>query len=327
MFELLATGSSLPERVVPNSELAQRMQTSDQWIQEKIGIKERRYAASGEGVSDLAFKAAQAALSKAGLLPKDIDVILFATSTPEYQAPGSGILLQHKLGCREIPAFDIRNTSPGFLYALDLADGLLSTNRYQTALVVGAEVHSTGLDFSDRGRLMSVIFGDGAGCVLLKSGSGKGLVDSLLYSNGKDFDKLWCESPSSLKSPRVSAHEIQQGSIYPQMDGRAVFKAAVHNMSDAIKKILVKNKMNVADVSWLVSHQANLRIIESIGIELNLPQEQVPTIIEKYGNLSSASIPVLMDEMQAQEKLKPGDRLLLTSFGSGFSWGAALWDI
>lgn len=313
--KIIASGSYLPHRVVTNAELVTLMPaTSALWIEEKIGIRERRFADLGQGVSDLALLASRAALTQADLNPSDIDAIVFATATPDYHAPGSGVLLQNKLGCRAIPAFDVHNTSPGFLYSLDLADGLLQTGRYQTVLVVGAEVHSTGLDFSNRGRMMSVIFGDGAGCFVLRAEKGdSGLRDFVLHSDGRHFNKLWCESPFG-KTMRV----------YPQMDGRFVFENAVSCMSSAVKELLVKNKMGVGDVDWFLSHQANLRIIEAIGKNLNLKTQNVPHNIEKYGNTSSAAIPILFDELSRAGKFQPGQKIVMMSFGSGFCWGAGL---
>lgn len=313
--KIIASGSYLPHRVVTNTELVKLIpSTSATWIEEKIGIHERRFAAEGQGVSDLALLASQNALTQGGLKASDIDAIVFATSTPDYCAPGSGVLLQSKLGCRLIPAFDVRNTSPGFLYSLDLADGLIQTGRYQTVLVVGAEVHSTGLDFSDRGRMMSVIFGDGAGCLILRAEKGDaGLRDFVLHSDGRHFDKLWCESPFG-KTARV----------YPQMAGRFVFENAVSCLSSVVKELLVKNKMGVGDIDWFLSHQANLRIIEAIGKNLNLDVKTVPHNIEKYGNTSSASIPILFDELSRKGKFQAGQKIVMMSFGSGFCWGAGL---
>lgn len=323
--QILSSGSYLPSRIVTNHELAQMFNTSDAWIQEKIGIKERRFAKQGEGVSDMAAQAAQKALQKVSLTAKDIDAIVFATSTPDYNAPGSGVLLQKKLRCREIPAFDIRNTSPGFLYSLDLADGLIQSDRYKTVLVVGAEVHSTGLDFSDEGRLMTVIFGDGCGCFLLQaSHEKKGLQDFVLHSDGSYFDKLWCEGPSSLRNPRVSKEQIEEGVFYPKMDGRLVFQNAVEKMSSSIQKLLKKNQLKASDIDLFLSHQANLRIIKEIQKKFSLPDEKVPHNIEKYGNTSSASIPILYDELFEAGKIKTGQKIVMMSFGSGFCWGAGL---
>lgn len=322
---VLATGSALPDTVVTNADLATRFTTSDAWIRDKIGIHERRYAAAGQGVSDLALIAARQALAQAGLKPTDLDAILFATATPEYHAPGSGVLLQHKLGCRDIPAFDVRNTSPGFLYALELACGLIAMRRYRTVLVTGAEVHSTGLDFSERGRMMSVIFGDGAGCFILRATrEKKGFLDFKLYSDGRFYDKLWCEGPSSLKNPRVSVEQIAQGIFFPQMNGRVVFENAVNRMGAAVKELLDANHLTKDEIDLYLCHQANLRIIETLVKNLGVPPEKVPHNIEKYGNTSSASIPILYNELTQAGRIRPGEKILLVSFGAGFCWGAGL---
>lgn len=303
--KIIATGSHLPERVVPNDELAQKMTTTDAWIQEKIGIKTRHYASTGQTVSELAAHAAQNALHQAGLEASDLDAILFATSTPEHKAPGSGVLLQNLLGCSNIPAFDVRNTSPGFLFALDLADGLIRSQRYKTVLVVGSEIHSRHLDFSDDGRLMSVIFGDGAGCMILQGTSEDvGLHDFVLHSDGQYADKLgWYDAA-------------------PTMDGRHVFANAVEDMSQACIELLVRNRLNVSDIDLVIGHQANSNILKALSGKLNLTPEQMPHNIERVGNTSSASIPILFDELWREQKIKPGQKLLFTSFGSGYSWGS-----
>lgn len=306
-WKILATGSYLPERIVSNDDLSKIISTTNEWIVSKTGISERRYAAPGEGATSMAKEASLRALHKANLKSSDIDAIIFATATPDYHAPGCAILLQKELACREIACFDVRNTSPGFLYALDLADGLISSRRYKTILVVGSEVHSRMLDFSDEGRLMSVIFGDGAGCAILQVEASAGVAyDSVLKANGTYFDKLWCKDK------------------HPQMDGRLVFESAVREMTLAAKELLLRNKIGIGDVDWFVSHQANLRIIEAVGANLNVPFEKCPTVIQKYGNLSSASIPVVLDEALSQGHIKRGERILMTSFGSGFCWGAGM---
>ncbi len=305
---IIATGSYLPKRVVTNNALAKKLNTNDAWIQTHIGIKERRFAAKNETVSDMALHASKQALKNARLKPKDLDAIIFATTTPEFLAPGSGVLLQHKLGCKNIPAFDVRNTSPGFISALDLADGLIKSGRYTTVLVVASELHSTKLDLSPRGRLMSVIFGDGAGAVIL-SGKRKGLwalKDAVLHSDGKYFDKLWCES------------------LYPDMDGPFVFKSAVASMTNAVTEIFARNNISSKNITWFLFHQANLRIIEAAAKKLKIPMEKVPAVIQKYGNTSSASIPILLDELLQKKKIKTGQKIILTSFGSGFTWGSVL---
>ena len=322
---ITGTGSYLPPRIVTNQELAKQFNTTDEWIREKIGIRERRFVDEGVGTSDLGLKAAKRALEAAGRKPTDIDCILFATSTPDYFAPGSGVLLQKKLGCHKIPAFDIRNTSPGFLFSLELGDQMVRTGKYQCILVVASEIHSTGLDFSDRGRTMSVIFGDGAGAVVIEPTEGNhGIVTTRLRSDGTFFDKLWCEAPASLYHPRITPQMIEEGKVYPTMDGRLVFENAVQLMSLVSQEVLVGQNLTVDQVQHVVPHQANLRIIEALASRLKIPMEKIHHNIETRGNTNSAAIPILLDETVRSGKIKGGDLVLMMSFGSGFSWGAGL---
>lgn len=322
---ITGTGSFLPPKIVTNQELAARVGSSDEWIVEKVGIRERRYVEKGTGPSDLALEAAKKALTAAEKKPTDVDCILLATTTPDYCAPGSGVLLQHKLGCHKIPAYDVHNTSPGFLFSLELADSLIQTGKYGCILVVAAEVMSTGLDFSERGRLMTSIFGDGAGAVLLEPTEGNhGILTTRLHSDGEYYNKLWCEAPASLQQPRITEEMIRDGRIYPTMDGPLVFEQAVKSMSLAAEEVLVSQNLSVEDVDHVVPHQANLRIIEKIAKNLEAPMEKVCLTIERYGNTSAASIPITLDESVRSGRIKEGDLVLMMSFGSGFSWGASL---
>ncbi|MCP5464991.1 MAG: beta-ketoacyl-ACP synthase 3, partial [Deltaproteobacteria bacterium] len=272
----------------------------------------------------MASEASLSALQQGKLKATDIDAIIFATSNPDYHAPGSAVLLQKALGCKEIPAFDLRNTSSGFLYGLELADSLTKTGRYQNVLLVASEAHSPALDFSDEGRMMSVIFGDGAAAVIVQASEHNHLIDFELKSDGAHYDKLWCEGPSGLDNPRLQKQDLDSKKFFPQVDGRFVFKSAVQNMKAAAIQILKRNKMNVADLKYLVSHQANINIIKQIQADLHLEDAQVPTNIDRVGNTSGASIPILLDELNRSGALKSEDKLLFTCFGSGFCWGAAL---
>ena len=322
---ITGTGSFLPPKIVPNAELAPRVGSSDQWIVEKIGIRERRYVEKGVGPSDLALEAAKKALEAAERKPTDVDCILFATTTPDYSAPGSGVLLQNKLGCHKIPAYDVHNSSPGFLFSLELGDTLIQTGKYGCILVVASEVMSTGLDFSERGRLMTVIFGDGAGAVLLEPTEGNhGIVTTRLHSDGSFYNKLWCEAPASLCQPRITEEMIREGKVFSTMDGPVVFDNAVKLMSLAAEEVLVSQNLSVEEVDHIVPHQANLRIIEKIAKNLGAPMEKVALTIERYGNTSAASIPITLDESVRSGRIKEGDLVLMMSFGSGFSWGASL---
>lgn len=322
---ITATGSFLPPRVVTNKELEKKLSTTDAWIQEKIGVKTRRYVDKGIGTSDLALEASLKALKSARKKPTDIDCIIFATSTPDFNTPGCGVLLQKKMGCHKIPAFDIRNTSPGFLFALELGDQMIRSGKYECLLVVGAEVHSTGLDFSERGRMMSVIFGDGAGAVLLEPTEGNhGILTTRLHSDGTHYNKLWCEAPASLYHPRITEPMIEEGNIYPTMDGKFIFEQATTLMSLVAEEVLVEQNLSVEDIDHVVPHQANLRIIEKVADQIGMPMSRVHHNIEEYGNTNSASIPIVLDETVRAKKIKEGELVLMVSFGSGFSWGAAL---
>ncbi|MBX7149409.1 ketoacyl-ACP synthase III [bacterium] len=323
--QIIATGSALPSRVVPNKELEPLLETTDDWIFSKIGIRERRYVSPGVGTSDLALEASLNALKKAGINKNKIDGIILATSTPDYCAPGSGVLLQQKLGLKNIPAFDVRNTSPGFLFALDLADGLIRSKKYKCLLVVASEVHSTALDMTPRGRLMSVIFGDGAGAVIMTpTTKKKGVLGMKLFSDGSFYDKLWCEAPASLYQPRITPQMITDGKVYPTMDGRLVFENAVKCMSEASVSILKNLKLKKAKIDFVLPHQANINIINTIGQKLKISPEKILTNIHKCGNTSAASIPILLDEFVSNGTIKRGNKLLVMSFGSGFSWGAGV---
>lgn len=323
--KITGTGYALPERIVTNAELAAVFQTSDEWIQEKIGVCERRYVRDGQGASDLGVAAAQMALQSAGMHAANIDAIVMASSTADYAVPGAGVLVQDKLGCRTIPAYEIHNSSPGFLFAMEAATGLVHSGNYERVLVVASEVHSTGLDFSDRGRLMSVIFGDGAGAVVIEAKKmSHAAIHTRLYSDGKYFDKLWCEAPASLHHPRITHEMIDDGRIYPQMDGRFIFEQALLRMGEACRTLLASTKSTLADIDWIVPHQANLRIIQNLADTLSVPRERVITTIERTGNLSAASIPVALGTAIQDGRIKAGERLLCPSFGSGFSWGAMM---
>lgn len=322
---ITGTGSFVPPRIVPNKELEAQLHTTDAWIREKIGIEARRFVDKGVGTSDLALQAAKKALEAAELQSSDIDCILVATSTPDYQSPGVGTLLQHKLGCHKIPAFDIHNTSPGFIFALELGDQLIRAEKYQCVLVVGAEVHSTALDMTERGRMISVIFGDGAGAVILEPTEGNhGLLATRLHSDGTYFDKLWCEAPGSLFHPWITPQMIVEGKAAPAMDGRFIFEKAIHSMGLVCEEVLVEQNLTEADIAHVIPHQANLRIIETVAKNLKIPMKKVHTTIQKYGNTSSASIPITLDEAIRAGQIKKDELILMTSFGSGLSWGAGL---
>ena len=301
MFDarILGTGSFLPERIVPNTELEEKMDTSDEWIQQRTGIRERRYVEEGVGTSDLGLKASQRALRSAGLTANDIDFIIFATLSPDYNFPGCGCLLQDKLGIGNIGALDVRNQCTGFIYSLSIAHQFVRTGTYQHILVVGAEVHSTGLEMHTRGREVAVIFGDGAGAVVV----------------GKS---------SNDQRPRLTKEMLQQGRHYPRMEGRYVFKHAVDRMQQSVREGLEANNLKLSDVKLLILHQANLRISEAVVRALKISPDRVFNNIQIYGNTTAASIPIALDEATRQGKIGSGDLIVLAAFGSGFTWGATV---
>ena len=324
---ITGTGHYLPERVVTNADLEKLMDTSDEWIRERTGIKERRYFTEGtDSTSNMGTKAAQMALSNAGLQPEDIGLIVFATLSPDYTFPGSGVLLQRQLGLKNTPALDVRNQCSGFVYGLSVADQFVKTGMYEHVLVVGSEIHSTGLDFSDRGRAVSVIFGDGAGAVVVSATDSQehGILSTHLHADGEHAEELAVIDPGSNKKERLTKEMIDQGTIYPHMNGSTVFKHAVVRFPEVIKEALDANGYSVADVDMLIPHQANLRITQFIQQKMGLPNEKVYSNIQRYGNTTAASVPIALSEAVQEGRIKEGDLVCLAAFGSGFTWASAL---
>lgn len=324
--KIMGTGFYVPPRVVTNFDLEKLMDTTDEWILERTGIKERRFVDEGVGVADLALEAARQALKKAGLEPKDLDFIILATLSPDYTFPGSAVLLQDKLGTDTIGALDVRNQCSGFIYSLSIADQYIKTGCYQRILVVGSETHSTGLDLTTRGREVAVLFGDGAGAVVVgpTGEEGKGVLSTHLHSEGKYVKDLWIEAPGSIYHPRLTHEMIDQGRHYPQMKGKAVFRHAVVRFPEVINEALAANNYQISDIDLLIVHQANLRITEFVARSLEIPDEKVYNNIQKYGNTTAASIPIALDEAVEEGKIREGSLVLLASFGSGFTWASAL---
>ncbi len=317
----------VPERVVPNEELTALMDTSDSWIRERTGIYERRYVESGIGVSDLALVASRQAIEGAGIDPNDLDFIVFATLSPDYNFPGSAVLLQEKLGVGPIGALDVRNQCSGFIYGLAVADSFIRAGTYRHILLVGAEVHSTGLDFSTAGRELAVLFGDGAGAVVLGSSGSEGAegVQSVhLHAEGQYASKLWLEVPGSRYRPRIDAQMLRDGRHYPKMEGRAVFKHAVRRFPEAIREALSSAGLELEDVDLFVLHQANLRILEAVALAMEVPMEKFFCNIQRYGNTTAASIPIALHEAVQEGRIREGSRVMLAAFGSGFTWGSAV---
>jgi len=323
---IIGIGSYLPERVVTNFDLAKLMDTSDEWVQQRTGIRERRFVNKGVGTSDLGMYAALRALEDAKLTPRGIDFIIFATLSPDYNFPGCGCLLQEKLGIGNIGALDVRNQCSGFIYSLSIADQFVKTGMYRYILVVGAEVHSTGLEFNNRGRDVAVIFGDGGGAVVVgpaEDGVSQ-ILSTHLHSEGKYAQKLWLEAPGSIFHPRLNEEMLREGRHFPRMDGRYVFKHAIDRFQEVIHEALSANNLTVEDIDLLILHQANLRIVEAVSQSLKISPERVFNNIHKYGNTTAASIPIALDEAQKEGRLKTGDTIVLAAFGSGFTWGAAV---
>lgn len=327
----LGTGHYLPDRVVTNDELSQRMDTSDEWIQQRTGIKTRRHVDFDKeplGSSDLGARAGKAALEDAGISKDDVDMIIYATLSPDRAFPGDGVLVQKKLDIPAgVPALDIRNQCSGFLYGLSVADAFIRNGTYKRVLLIGAEVHSSGLDFTDRGRDVSVIFGDGAAAVVLgpnEKDDDRGVLSVHLHADGRFSDELHCSYPSSAEMPRVTADRLEAADHYPQMNGKNVFKHAVVRMPEVVREALELNGLTTEQIKLLIPHQANLRISEMVQRRLKLNDDQVFNNIMDYGNTTAASIPLALDQARKAGRFDTGDLLCMVAFGAGFTWGSAL---
>ena len=323
-------GYYVPENIVKNKDLEKIMDTSDEWIQERTGIRERRWVLedSDESTSSMGTEAAKKAIKNANISPDEIDFIIFATLSPDYFFPGSGVLIQRNLGIKEVGALDIRNQCSGFIYALSIADQYIKSGMYKNILIVGSELHSGGLEKSTRGRNVSVIFGDGAGAVIIQASddSGKGIMSTHLHSEGKHAEELVVISPATKKwIDKLVEDPSEDGSSYaPYMNGNFVFKNAVLRFMEVINEALITNNLTKEDINLLIPHQANLRINQFVQKQLSLPDEKVYNNIMKYGNTTAASIPIALAEAIEKGKLNDGDILCLAAFGAGFTWGSAL---
>jgi len=325
---ILGLGHHLPERVVTNHDLTRLMDTSDEWIQQRTGIRERRFVTHDAGPADLGAHAARDALREAGVEAADLDLILLGTLSPDIDFPASASLLQRNLGVRGMPAMDVRNQCSGFLYMLAVADSFIRSGGARYVLVVGAEVHSTGLDLSTAGREVAVIFGDGAGAAVLgpEPDARRGILSTHLHSEGKYAEKLMVEVPNSRVRPRVTEDMLSgPGSrLWPRMEGRYVFKHALQRFPEVIQEALAANFCTPADLDLLIPHQANLRICQLVALALELPEEKVFSNIQRYGNTTAASIPIALHEAVLEGKVQPGALICLAAFGAGFTWAAAL---
>ena len=348
--KIAGIGYYVPERAVTNHELTQVMDTSDEWIQERTGIVERRYGEKHkETTSSMGAKAAEIAIQKAGIEKEEVDFIIFATLSPDYYFPGSGVLLQRELGITktEIGALDIRNQCTGFVYGLSIADQFVKTGMYKNVLLVGAEMHSMGLDFSTRGRNVTVIFGDGAGAVVVQptEEENKGILTTKLHSDGTYAEKLAFINPGAhggyhfekmgesvdFGYPKdgfgeifITQHMVDNAQLYPNMEGQFVFKMAVKKFPEVIMEALQEVGLTPKDIAMLVPHQANLRISQFVQKVLRLRDDQVWNNIQKYGNTTAASVPIALAEAVEAGAVKDGDLVCLAAFGSGFTWGSAL---
>ena len=319
---ITGTGSFLPPDRLTNDDLAARLardgiETSDQWIVERTGIKARHFAAADVACSDMAVLAAQRALKAAGCDATSIDLIIVATSTPDMVFPSTACIVQQKLGVHGCPAFDVQAVCSGFIYALTLADSMIRTGSARKALVIGAEVFSRILDFKDRGTC--VLFGDGAGAVVLEASDTPGILATELHADGRHVDILCV--------PGHVSGGLVLGDPLLKMDGPAVFKIAVNVLFDVAHSVLAKAGLTDADVDWLIPHQANIRILQSTAKRLKLPMEKLIVTVDQHGNTSAASIPLALDESVRSGKIKPGDTVLLEGVGGGFTWGAVLLDL
>lgn len=323
-------GFYVPDNVVTNDDLSKLMDTNDEWIQERTGIKERRHIIKGEDTTtSMGVKAARIAIERAKIDKDDIDFIVFATISPDYYFPGPGVNLQKELGLKTVGALDVRNQCSGFVYALSIADQYIKTGMYQNILVVASEVQSLGLDMTDRGRGVSVIFGDGAGAVVLgrETDSGKGILSTHLHSEGEHAKELAVLAPGMggrWVSDIIAENNPDDESYFPYMNGQFVFKNAVVRFSEVIHEGLQANNLNVSDIDLLIPHQANLRISQFIQQKFKLTDDQVFNNIQKYGNTTAASIPIALTEAWEAGKIKEGDLVVLAAFGSGFTWASAI---
>ncbi len=325
--KISGTGFCVPPKVVTNDDLAKLMDTSDEWIKQRSGIEERRFTEPGVKPSELALEASLKALENANLHANQIDLIIVATLSSEHYFPGTSAFLQHRLGLSTIPCFDLRAQCSGFIYGLSVAKSFITSGQFGKILLVGCEVQSGAFEYSTKYRDMAVLFGDGAGAVVVEKSTDTqaGFVgDIVLHAQGEFGNKLWCEYPSASEKPFVTAKAIEEGLVHPSMDGRFVFKHAVTRLPQVVREVLEKNKMTTGDVDLFLFHQANLRINEVVANELKIPPEKMHNNIQKYGNTSAASIPILLDECVRLGKLKPGMTVCLAAFGAGFTWASAL---
>jgi 3-oxoacyl-[acyl-carrier-protein] synthase-3 len=323
---ILGIGMAVPSRVVTNHDLAKMFETSHDWIVERTGIEERRWVEPGEGGAELGARAAKEALSRAGLAPQDIDLIIYATLSPDVNFPGTGVFVQRLLGMKEIPCLDIRQQCTGFIYGLSIADAYIRTGQFKHVLLIGAEVHSTGLDISTAGRDITVLFGDGAGAVVIGRATDDQhvILSTHIHADGSEAEILWTEYPASRAHPRITEAAMAERKHFAAMKGKNVFKHAVTRMPQAIMEGMMANGIkSLAEIDMMIPHQANLRINQMVAQMIGMPAEKVHNNIQKYGNTTAASIPICMHEALELGKIKPGNLVCLVAFGAGLTWGSA----
>ena len=322
---VLGIGGFVPPRIVTNDDLAKLMETSHEWIVERTGIEQRHWVDEGMGGAEMGANAAKEALEMAGVNPSEIDLIIYATLSPDHVFPGTAVFVQRLLELKNIPCLDIRQQCTGFIYGLAVADNFIRMGQYKNVLLIGSEVHSTGLDVTTGGRDVACLFGDGAGAWLLgRSESEDQMVLSThLHADGKNAEILWVEKPGCRYHPRITADDLEQGLHYPKMQGRKVFKHAVTKMPTVMAEGMHANGLTLDDVDMLIPHQANLRINEMVGKMIGLPPEKMHNNIQKLGNTTAASIPLCFKDAMQLGKIKRGDLVCLVAFGAGLTWGSA----
>jgi 3-oxoacyl-[acyl-carrier-protein] synthase-3 len=320
----------VPARTVTNDDLSKLMETNDAWITERTGIKERRFIEhERETTASLGEAAARKALAQAGWSAHDLDLIVVATLSPDYYFPGVGVLLQDRLGCKTIPALDIRAQCSGLVYGLSCIDGYIRSRQAERVLLVCAEVQSPVLDLTTRGREMAVLFGDGAGALCIEakdseSKTGRGIIDSVLGSDGKGAEVLCMKLPGTATPGFIKVDDIEQARVHPQMEGKVVFKNAVTRLLETAQKLLSRNGLRTSDIDLIIPHQANLRINEMVREQLQMPPEKVFNNIQRYGNTTAATIPICMSEAVLEGRLREGALVMTLAFGAGFTWGGNL---
>lgn len=322
--KITGVGHAVPERVVTNKDLEELMETSDEWITDRTGIKERHHVDGDTAVSDLGIAASEIALEMAGVAPEEVELIVFATISSDYFFPGGAVQVQERMGMKNVGAFDIRAACSGFVYGLSIVDQFIRTGMHKTVLLIGAEVQSVALKYDTEHRDLAVLFGDGAGAVVLQpSDDESGILSTHLHSDGKHLKDLWLPAPGSNYKPFMSKDLIEDDLHVPSMNGREVFRSAVTRFPEVIREALDHNNLTLDEVALVIPHQANVRISQAVAKRLGVDMEKVYSNIHKFGNTTAASIPIAMAEALSEGKFASGDIIILAAFGAGFTWGSA----